>query len=149
MNKQNLSKYKFIYRVYMNDINEWHIEKYSIIYINQTYVYYKIARKDLLAYCSTCCAYDDLKKLSKHIVECSSLPYRSGEVFFVTFNEDEDKNLVCEIKEFLNSLNANKNNRIKENEKKNKINMAKRAFKEYEMYMKIAMNYGATEEDFK
>lgn len=45
--KENLSKYKYIYRIYRED-NNFHIEHYPIVYINSEYIYYKGKRKDML-----------------------------------------------------------------------------------------------------
>ena len=45
MDKQNLSKYKHIYRVYEDRDRELHCEKYPVIYINSEVVYFKDARK--------------------------------------------------------------------------------------------------------
>lgn len=45
MDKQNLSKYKYIYRIYEDSIGDVHCTKYPVIYINSKVVYFKDARK--------------------------------------------------------------------------------------------------------
>lgn len=45
MDKQNLSKYKYIYHIYEDKDKELHCSKYPIIYINSKVVYFKDARK--------------------------------------------------------------------------------------------------------
>ena len=45
MDKQNLSKYKHIYRVYEDSTGTIHCTKYPIIYINSKVVYFKDVRK--------------------------------------------------------------------------------------------------------
>ena len=47
--KKYLSKCKYVYRIYKKD-NDFHIEKYPIIYINSEVVYYKNGRKESLHY---------------------------------------------------------------------------------------------------
>ena len=44
--KENLSKYKYIYKIYRVD-NDFHIEHYPIVYMNDTYVYVKENSKKL------------------------------------------------------------------------------------------------------
>ena len=43
--KKNLSKCKYVYRIYKENDN-FHIEKYPIVYINSEVVYYKHVRKN-------------------------------------------------------------------------------------------------------
>lgn len=45
MNKENLGKLKYIYKMYTSDDKVVHCERYPVIYINQNVVYYKDARK--------------------------------------------------------------------------------------------------------
>lgn len=44
-NFENLSKYKYIYRVYESDDKNIHCEKYTVIYANSKVVYFKDGRK--------------------------------------------------------------------------------------------------------
>lgn len=49
MNKSELSKRKYIYKVYQScGDNSFHIERYPIIYTNSAYVYFKVANKQEL-----------------------------------------------------------------------------------------------------
>jgi hypothetical protein len=48
INKEELSKYKSIYRVYTTDDKIVHCEKYPVIYANSEWLYYKVARKQEL-----------------------------------------------------------------------------------------------------
>lgn len=41
MTNQELSKMKYVYRIYCNYNKEVHLEKYPVIYANQDFVYYK------------------------------------------------------------------------------------------------------------
>lgn len=44
--KNNLSKYKYIYKIYYKD-NAYHIEHFPIVYMNDTYIYVKENSKKL------------------------------------------------------------------------------------------------------
>lgn len=50
ISKETLSKRKFIYRLYDDRVGLPHIEKYPVIYINEEYVYFKVAGKQELAW---------------------------------------------------------------------------------------------------
>lgn len=45
MDKQNLSKYKYIYRIYEDRTGAVHCTKHPVVYINSKVVYFKDARK--------------------------------------------------------------------------------------------------------
>ena len=45
--KKNLSKCKYVYRIYKEN-NNFHIEKYPIVYINSDVVYFKNGRKNYI-----------------------------------------------------------------------------------------------------
>lgn len=47
-NKKGLSKKKYIYRLYEAKDGVPHVEKYPVIYINERYVYFKVASKSEL-----------------------------------------------------------------------------------------------------
>jgi len=47
MDKENLSKIKYVYKIYGAG-NVVHCEKYPIAYINSNYIYYKVARQSTL-----------------------------------------------------------------------------------------------------
>ena len=44
--KENLSRYKYIYKIYYRD-NTYHIEHFPIVYMNDTYIYVKENSKKL------------------------------------------------------------------------------------------------------
>ena len=48
INKKELSKKKYIYRLYEAKDGVPHVEKYPVIYINERYVYFKVASKSEL-----------------------------------------------------------------------------------------------------
>ena len=48
INKKELSKKKYIYRLYEAKDGVPHVEKYPVIYINERYVYFKVATKSEL-----------------------------------------------------------------------------------------------------
>lgn len=45
INKQELSKHKYIYRIYASDDKVIHCEKYPVVYSNSEVIYFKDARK--------------------------------------------------------------------------------------------------------
>jgi hydroxymethylpyrimidine pyrophosphatase-like HAD family hydrolase len=50
INKQELSKFKYLYRIYSSGDKVMHCEKYPIIYSNGEIVYFKTGRKRELSY---------------------------------------------------------------------------------------------------
>ena len=48
IDKKELSKKKYIYRLYEDKDGVPHVEKYPVIYINEKYVYFKVASKSEL-----------------------------------------------------------------------------------------------------
>lgn len=62
MDKQNLSKIKYIYRIYKSaEDNQVHIEKYPVVYVNSNYTYYKVANKQELQWVGTPKVYETAK----------------------------------------------------------------------------------------
>ena len=53
MNKKDLSKIKYIHHIYSSEDRVIHCERHAVIYINSTYVYYKLQKKDMLNYIKT------------------------------------------------------------------------------------------------
>lgn len=47
MDKNNLSKLKYIYRIYESEDKKLHLERYPIVYINQEVVYFKTGRDNM------------------------------------------------------------------------------------------------------
>lgn len=48
MDVKNLSKCKYIYRICISETGEYHYEKYTIVYSNAAYVYFKVPGCDRL-----------------------------------------------------------------------------------------------------
>lgn len=48
LDKNNLSKIKYLYRIYESSDNIMHLEKHPIIYINSHVVYYKVGNNEAL-----------------------------------------------------------------------------------------------------
>lgn len=42
IDKENLSKIKYIYYIHVDNIGSHHVEKYPVVYINSTYVYFRV-----------------------------------------------------------------------------------------------------------
>ena len=42
IDKENLSKIKYIHYIHGDDIGSHHVEKYPVVYINSTYVYFRV-----------------------------------------------------------------------------------------------------------
>lgn len=87
MDKQNLSKYKHIYRVYEDRDRELHCEKYPVIYINSEVVYFKDARKqEYLNHVRTNKVSDDFKSYAKTVL---SRPFQwSVDNYFWNIEDD-------------------------------------------------------------
>lgn len=69
MDKQNLSKYKYIYRIYEDRTGEVHCTKHPVIYINSEVVYFKDARKqEYLANTSVDRVSDDFASFAKDVL---------------------------------------------------------------------------------
>ena len=52
LDKGNLSKIKHIYRIYTSQDKKIHCERYPVVYINETYVYYVQSKRSILEYVS-------------------------------------------------------------------------------------------------
>ena len=69
MDKQNLSKYKYIYRIYEDRTGELHCTKHPVVYINSKVVYFKDARKqEYLANTSVDRVSDDFASFAKDVL---------------------------------------------------------------------------------
>lgn len=62
MDKTTLSKYRWIYKMYINGNNEVHVERYKVIYINASYVYYISGGEDMLRYMSLSTVFNNLEE---------------------------------------------------------------------------------------
>jgi hypothetical protein len=87
MDKQNLSKYKYIYRIYEDRTGEVHCTKHPVIYINSKVVYFKDARKqEYLSYISVDGVSDDFASYTNEVL--SKPYYRSVNHYFWSVEDD-------------------------------------------------------------
>lgn len=59
MNYNHLYKYKNIHHLYKAVDNVWHVEKYPIVYMNDTYLYFKVPGSKILEYKVNNSCYND------------------------------------------------------------------------------------------
>ena len=62
MDKTTLSKHRWIYKMYINVNNEVHVERYKVIYINASYVYYISGGEDMLKLMSLSSVFNNLEE---------------------------------------------------------------------------------------
>jgi len=62
MDKTTLSKHRWIYKMYINGNNEVHVERYKVIYINASYVYYISGGEDMLKLMSLSSVFNNLEE---------------------------------------------------------------------------------------
>ena len=62
MDKTSLSKHHCIYKMYINSNNDVHVERYKVIYINASYVYYISGGEDILRYMSLSTVFNNLEE---------------------------------------------------------------------------------------
>lgn len=128
--KKYLSKCKYVYRIYKKD-NDFHIEKYPIIYINSEVVYYKNGRKESLCSCYFNDRYRNVKEsFDKAIEYLNNLPgsYYALSVYFVETNKLKEFDLSLIKKEL-------KENNV-EAEIKTQEEIVERAKNQYEAAVK-------------
>ena len=128
-NKENLSKIKKIYKLYISKDNKIHMEKQNVVYINSEYFYINIGklleknRTDKI--CDKYC-FEDIKDRFEF------LKYQTG----ISFLNIDDFNLN-ELNEY--SLESNLTNR--KNELRNKMILSKNS---YEKALKKYNNFKKT-----
>lgn len=111
--KENLSKIKFIYKLYKTVDNILHIERFPVIYINSTYVYYKqgsqeeLSRIPLSSLSNSVSYIIKLLEMRKDMKELSRLSH-NFEFFFVDMDIEK-----AELK--LNDILKNLNELVREN----------------------------------
>ena len=121
--KKNLSKCKYVYRIYREHEN-FHIEKYPIVYINSNVVYFKTKRKNYLEYISFSSRWENVKESFSKAVDhinntVTFYNYYPTNVYFV----ETDK-----LKEFDLSLIKQ---RLKDESKESKIKKQEREVEKY------------------
>lgn len=72
MDAKNLSKCKYIYRIYISKTGEYHYEKYTIVYSNAAYVYFKVPGDDRLCKISTYRIHNSLQDITER---CKFSPF--------------------------------------------------------------------------
>lgn len=125
--KKNLSKCKYVYRIYKEHDN-FHIEKYPIVYINNEVVYFKIGRKNHLESISFSNLWTNVKESFEKAIEyINSEPdyryYYFTSVFFVETDKLKEFDLSL-IKKRLKE--ESKESEIKKQEQK--IEICKKAY---------------------
>ena len=81
MNIKNLSKCKYIYRVYVSKTDEFHCEKYPIVYANNRYAYFKITGDERLNEISIARVLDNINDIPNDIPF-----YRGSSIYFWSDN---------------------------------------------------------------
>lgn len=128
--KENLNKCKYVYRIYKED-NNFHIEKYPIVYINSKRVYFKNGRKDDLSCLSLTDTFTNIKTSFNDAVKYLNTKvtyYYPINVYFIEVDKLEKFDLSL-IKQELKR--ASKEEIIKDQELK-----TERKKKEYELELR-------------
>lgn len=133
--KKNLSKCKYVYRIYKEN-NNFHIEKYPIVYINSDVVYFKNGRKKNI----DCQSFSDRWKNVKEsfeqaIKEINSIfdSYSSGYPISVYFIETD------KLKEFDLSLIKQRLKEENGNSRKNQIKKQELEVEKYKKYYELEL----------
>ena len=121
--KKNLSKCKYVYRIYKEN-NNFHIEKYPIVYINSEVVYFKTGRKNYIESMSFSNLWTNVKEnFEKAIVYINNIvtcyDYYPTNVYFIETDKLEEFNLSL-IKQ-----------RLKDESKESKIKKQEREVEKY------------------
>lgn len=103
LDKATMNKQKFIYYVYDTD-NTIHIEKFSIIYINSEFVYFKTGRKNALECIRTNRVKDNLESIFSNDYRYI---YREDRYFWNT--AENPKELVTMLKKKADERRIEKN----------------------------------------
>lgn len=135
MDEKNLSKYKYIYRIYESGDKVLHCEKYPIIYINSEVVYYKTKRSNAR-----------LHFVDRHRVLEDFAKYTITKNWYGSYTSCFDKHFITtesKIKEIYEDLLRQKDVKIQDinrEEKKNdferKRTALEKAKREYELALK-------------
>lgn len=126
---QNLSKIKYIYRVYESKDKVLHCEKYPVIYINSEVVYFKDCRKQsYLNYIHIENVQDNFIDFKKNYLTHSFGSHVGFDRYFW--------NIETNIKEIYEDLQKQRILMMKEREKENKYKALEIAKKKYEDALK-------------
>ena len=96
MENKDLSKLKYIYNIYTSQDRVVHCERYKVVYVNQEYVYYKVARKRELVEIKTEIIYDAFNKVEDLKVGSFWNEYSINQWFFEVnnFNSKETTDYI-------------------------------------------------------
>lgn len=129
--KKNLSKCKYVYRIYREHEN-FHIEKYPIVYISSEVVYFKTSRKNDLECLSFSSRWENAKVNFERAItyinkKVTLYDYSPISVYFIETNK---------LKEFDLSLIKQ---RLKEESKESKIKKQELEVEKYKKYYELEL----------
>lgn len=124
LDKKNLSKIKYIYRIYESSDRILHCEKYAVIYINSEVVYFKDARKkEYLNYTRV------NNVLDNFVSACNTNRFGFYSTYIDKYFWNVETN-VLEIYEDLKKQRAELKNKEDKQAKYNRLERAKREYEE-------------------
>ena len=127
LDKKNLSKIKYIYRIYESSDKILHCEKYPVIYINSEVVYFKDTRKkEYLNYTRIDRVLDNFVNVCK--------PNRFG--IYNTYIDRYFWNVETNVEEIYEDLKKQRDEAKSENDKQRKLDRLERVKREYEIALK-------------
>lgn len=131
LDKENLSKQKYIYCVYSENIldDKVHIERFPIIYINNKYVYFKVPGNESLTLKSISSVKDSLESLTDYEIDCLAWNHQ----YFWTM----DKNAPETLKE----IKEKRNQKILEQKRKQALQDLYDAKRQYDRALDICRRY--------
>lgn len=129
--KKNLSKCKYVYRIY-REHEDFHIEKYPIVYISSEVVYFKTGRKNDLECLSFSSRWENVKVNFERAItyinkKVTPYGYSPISVYFIETNK---------LKEFDLSLIKQ---RLKEESKESKIKKQELEVEKYKKYYELEL----------
>ena len=133
--KKNLSKCKYVYRIY-REYENFHIEKYPIVYINSDVVYFKNGRKKNIDFQSFNDRWKNVKEsFEQAIKEINSIfdSYSSDYPISVYFIETD------KLKEFDLSLIKQRLKEENGNSRKNQIKKQELEVEKYKKYYELEL----------
>lgn len=139
LNKETLSKQKYIYYVHKSDGYETHIERFPIVYINSKYVYFKRAGQDQLG----CRFISEVKDSLTDIFNIDyQFIYEHNRYFW---NPEENPNeVVAELKKKADEKRIKQNKSWAEKELERAKQAYERAQEKYNLWKELESKKGAT-----
>ena len=128
LDMKNLSKLKYIYRIYESSDKILHLEKYPIIYINSEVVYFKMVRKQEYIHNVK------LENIKQEIKDFYVSPYLNFPCYSVYYADTETNicNIFIALKQQQEYYRANENMINIEKRYDNAKDKYEKALKEYE-----------------